>query len=325
MTTSISLVRENTTRFEAARAVLEEVIWPGEVLLSCVQCRLNPGSLADRVFMVGLTQRRIVLVAPDHPERTYSIYRDFVQSVTYQTSGFMHGRGLRIELGGDALYLTCSRDWDEYARDLVATHRQTELDPLYLTSIQFLQQTTDLTDLGMLRIAHKLLHENIKTNPVIEIEPETAVLDERLEDSRLALHMGAGIFTFTLLFMILMAVFGHARLGFSIFLMLPALTGLLRGQQSRRGFALFMTSLVALGSVLLNAASGSYLNVLMWASFGTAMFLTLAGQPRRSRVAWAALIFMVGFVLVPLAGQIELNGIQPAWFNKELMIPLSWI
>lgn len=325
MTTSFSLIREQTNRFEAARAVLEEVIWPGEALISFVQCRLNPGTLADRVFMVGLTPRRIVLVAPDHPERAYTIYRDFVQSVAFHTSGWLHGRGLHIEVGGDVLHLSCSREWHEHAQDLVIAHRQCERDPLYLTSMQFLQQTTDLTDLGLLRIARQLLHENIKANPVIEIEPETAELDERLQESRLALHIGAGIFTFTLFFMILMAVFSEARLGFSTFLMLPAVTGLLRGQQSRRGFALFMACMVAIGSVLLNAVSASYLNVLMWASFGVAMLLTLSGQPRRSRVAWAIMIFVLGFVLVPLVGSIDLSGVQPAWFDEELMIPLGWI
>lgn len=325
MTTSITIASPYTHPHQAARAVLEEAIWPGEVLLGTVRCRLNPGTLADRVFMVGLTPRRFLLVAPDQPERSYSIYRDFVQSVSYEKSGWLHGYGLRIALGGDVLFLSCAGEWEAEARNLVEMHKQCEPDPLYLTSIQFLQQTSDLADLGMLRIARKLLHENMKANPVIEIEPEAAELETRLKESRTALHTGAAIFTFTLLFMIFMAVCGEARLGFSTFLMLPAATGLLRGQQSRRGFALFMAALVALGSIVLNAMSASYINVLMWASFGLAMTLTLSGRPKHSRVAWAMTIFIVGFILVPLAGQIDLSGIHPVWIDQEPVIPLSWL
>jgi hypothetical protein len=177
----------------------------------------------------------------------------------------------------------------------------------------------------MLRAARTLLRENMQANPVIEIEPEAAALDERLQDSRTALRTGAAIFTFTLFFMTAMAITGHARLGLSAFLMLPAVTGLLRGQQSRRGFALFMALLVALGSVLLNAMTTSYLNVIMWASFGAAMFLTLSGQPRRPRVSWAVMIFILGFILIPLVGKIDVQSLQPSWFNEDLLIPLGWI
>lgn len=324
MAISVSALQENS-RERFAQMVLEQAIWPGELLLGFTQCRLNPGTLEDRVFWVGLTQRRILFIAEAQPERSYTIYRDFVQKVEFGRMGWLKQRGLQIELGGDSLFLACIAEWSGPASRLAEAHAACELDPLYLTSLQFLQQITDLTDLGLLRIARMLLNENKRTNPVIEIEPETEALEERLQNSRLALRTGAAIFTATLVFMIVMAVSGQAQLGWSTFLMLPAVTGLLRGRQARRGFALFLALLVALGSVLLNVVSASYLNAAMWASFGMAMFLTLSGQPRRQRVMWAVAVFALGFILLPLASQVDLNGLQPAWWNENLLIPFGWI
>ena len=324
MTVTASILHENT-RERAVRDALEAVIWPGEILLGFVQCGLNPGTLADKTYYVGLTPRRFVLVRKDQPERVYSIYRLFVHTAVYSRDNWLHRRGLRLELGGDTLVLSTDPHWSQHAARLAELHEQGEPESPYLTSIQFLQQITDLTDLGQLRIARRMLRENVTANAVIEIEPETVTLQRRIEESRRALRTGAVIFVIALLFMLGGALAGQQPPVLGILLAWVAASGLLCGRQSRRGFALALALLTAALNGLMFAAARSWLDAAAWVSFGAAMVLLLSGAPSLRRTHWAVAVFILGFMGAQGYGIFTALNPPPARFADDFSTARGWV
>lgn len=282
--------------------VLEAVTWPGEALLGFAVCRHNPGEFFDKSFLIGLTQRRFLLVRKDQPERVYTIYRSLIDRVVMTGPGLLKRPGIAIHLGGDVIRLEIAASWGERAARMVEEHCAWDDESPYLTADQFLDSISDLAGLGLLRPAQALLRKHRAEDPVLEIEPRAEHLDYDLTQGRWSLSL-------TLIMLAIVLVFLAGRLGLGrvwsggnllpMALTLLAGVELVRRQQTWRKLALGFALLAAILNLAYCGVSGLWLNVLMWTAFGAASITALTGKTSRPRNLIATGIFSLGF-LVPM-------------------------
>lgn len=289
-------------RERVVQETLEAVTWPGEALLGFAVCRHNPGEFFDKVYYLGLTERRFLLVRKDRPERVYSIYRCLVDRVTYNGAGLLRSPGFEIQLGGDTLRLEIFQPWDQRAVQMVEKHQARDIEAPYLTATQFLDGMSDLADLGMLRPAQALLRKHMAEDPVLEIEPRAEDLDFQLTQGRWSLRLTLIMLGIALAYIVGRVALGAAWAGGGVLpVILLALAGgeLVGRQQSWRGLALGFILLAAVFNLAYSGISGSLLDGLVWAAFGLAAAISLTGKTGRPRNLTATGVFTLGF-LVPL-------------------------
>lgn len=307
---------------------LEAVTWPGEALLGFCVCRHNPGKFFDKVYYLGLTPRRFLLVSKDQPERVYSIYRSYIERVVPTVKGLFKQPGIEIHLGGDVLQLETVNPWHPHAIQMAEQHKTWELESPYLTATQFLDGMADLADLGMQRPAQALLRKHMAEDPVLEIEPRAAELDFQLTQVRWSLWLSLGMLIIALLYIFGRMGWGAVWAGSGILpviLLVLAAEELVRRKQTWRGLALGFTLLATLINLAYSGISGSPVNALVWTSFGIASFLALTGKTSRPRNLSATAIFAAGFLLPLTITGIVMAATPQVRFSDDFSTNKGWI
>ncbi len=212
-------------------------------------------------------------------------------------------RGLRLDLGGGTLCLVTHAAWGQRAALMAQQYARLEPPAVSLKAVQVMRLVSDLLELGLPLAARSILRERMDADPVIEIEPASAVLDRQISDSLLALKIGAWILGVVLIILIGQQAAGYSQVGLCLFLILGAIVGLVRGKLVMRGLALALSLLTVLINLVAGVMMSSVPSLILWLSFGAAIFLTLAQRPTRGKLAAAILIFLFG-----LAGSLAAAG-----------------
>jgi hypothetical protein len=306
---------------------LEAVTWPGEALLGFTVCRHNPGEFFDKVYYIGLTERRFLLVRKDQPERVYSIYRCLIDRVTCSGAGLFRSPGFEIQMGGDTLRLETVQPWDQRSVQMVEKHQAGDIEAPYLTATQFLDGVSDLADLGMLRPAQALLRKHMAEDPVLEIEPRAEELDFLLTQGRWSLWLTLIMLGIALVYIAGRVALGAAWAGGGVLpVILLALAGgeLVGRQQTWRGLALGFILLAAIFNLAYSGISGSVVDGLVWAAFGLACTISLTGKTVRPRNLAATGIFTLGFLVPLVVSGVVMAATPQVSFQDDFSTDKGW-
>lgn len=293
VTASFSVSQKERAIQEALEARLDA----SEVLESYTQCRYNPGGLTEKIYWLGLTRRRLMILRKDLPLRVYSIYRPFIQAIHFSEPSWRERGGLALQVGGgSAERVDLSVEQGFCKRTAQFARSFTGLAPvtLSLTASDVIGQVVDFYELGMLRAARFLLRERQTADPLVEIDPRGVELDRLIHNAGAARVTAASMNILALLVLVAMIVLGFGAPGVGLVLSLMAIFELVR-RQYHRGVALGLGLAAAGTHLVANLTSAGLLAVVMWLSLGVALALTLAGHPSRKRMAASAAVFVLGF------------------------------
>jgi len=281
VTASIAVSSKERTVQENLEARLE----PTEALVGFTQGRHNPGAFGEKVYDIGLTRSRFLLICKDDPLKVYSFYHPFLKKVYFVEGSLIQPRGLRLDLGGETLCLVTHGAWGQRAALMAQQYARLEPPAVSLKAGQVLRLVRDLLDLGLPLAARSILRERMDADPVIEIEPASAVLDRQISASLLALKIGTWILGVVLIILIGQQAAGFSQVGLCLFLILGAIVGLVRGKLVMRGLAMALSFLTVLINLVAGVMMSSVPEMILWLSFGAAIFLTLAHRPTRGKLA----------------------------------------
>lgn len=296
--TTAALTQESPKE-AAARAALEAKLQPGESLLEYTLGKSSLGGLFSNEFHIGLTDRRLLIFRTRKPDELYSIHPQFIKKLSFKKSVWSaSANGLSLEFPGESLtFASANKPWKQHAQALADRYNQSPPAPAQLSTEEVLKMASSLRDLGQLVAAETYLKEAMQADPTAKTDPAIISTVQQLGESKLALQVGAGIFTAVLVFLVFLAILGLARLNpIGIAIILYCMYNLWRARYTWRGTGLFFAVLNAGLNLVLNISAGSVLDIIMWVSFGVAMILVLTGKSSRVRTLIAVGIFAVGFL-----------------------------
>jgi hypothetical protein len=308
---------------QQAREMLEAQLEPGEALLGYARVRRMAGLFPGGVCAFGLTPTRFLLLLPQKKKRCVPLYFGLVQAVEIKESGLERTQ-LIVQLdraGREKVTLQADGAWGQRLERIAAQYRQAcpggAISVPYPPLEKTVEQIRGLQALGMSAAAKRLLKLR-REEITLTGSPAAQALLRSVSDNVLGKWVGAVMLVVAIGVFAVRFKDGYAQTGLGLFTAVLALVELLRGRKSGRYVALIFVLSAAVVNTLvyLNNASKSeywWLFVLVWASYGVAMFLVLGGSAQWRVLAGVVLLLLAwGYSLPAFLGTLlePLNGGQ---------------
>ena len=291
------------------RQQLEAQLAPGEQLLAYTRGQIA-GVLGARVFLLGLTPDRLILLPPKPGKagpQPRTLWRENILNLRWSP---MWGR-IKIRLGDTVLdFALRGGYWKGQARRLVELFSKLP-DPshgsLGLMTQRQLGQARDFNSLGLYSLAQSELRK-LESAYSSEARSEIEMLSSQLADKRFALKAAAGFLlgdaALTILLVGLTSV-GSGEIGasqlcsfaFSVLIVTYIAISLWRGRiREGQSWAIIVAVVGVIFAASNYAADDSLLDLVMQLAFSASMLLVLIGQPKRVRTLAAIALYCAGFV-----------------------------
>jgi hypothetical protein len=319
-------VQTSARKVDKTRDMLAAKLEPGETLFEYCQGTYSASALSKLRYLIGLTDRRLVILNQGGGRKFFSIPRELIASIrvdpsyknTRKPALLIDWRGLapdQAQKASPAFAVTSSGC--AQANNLCGLFQQMsagwQASAQALNIPAFLQLVTTLQTMGFDREGQSLLSIRCAADPYLQSSAEAQQMLTQISETKLAMRIAAVIFLLVIAFLLYLAVQGQATVGFGIILAIIAVIDLLRGNPAGRSGALALAVLTVLLNVVLNLIDFSPLDVLVWACFGLAMLLLLTGKPGPFRIALGGAVFAVGSV-----GVLAFVFLGAAFFPKQL-------